>query len=262
MSSPSPERRSLDLDRLRAGLGPFYRDIVVTARTASTNADLAEAARHGAPAGTVHTTEHQASGRGRLGRTFTMPPRSGIAVSVLLRPQVPATRWPWLPLVTGLAIADTVRGLGVDAAVKWPNDVLVDGERKLCGILLERVETGEGPAAVVGIGVNTTLTRDELPVETATSLWLENATETDRTAVLLVLLARLEEWFARWESAEVDELIDAFVAGCVTIGREVRIEVPDGTTQTGVATTVDELGRLVVDGRAHSAGDVRHVRPV
>ena len=106
--------------------------------TPSTNAVCADRARDGEPAGLVVTTEHQYAGRGRLDRVWEMPPRAALALSVLLRPDLPGARWPWLPLMTGVAVADTVGG-----RVKWPNDVLLGpGLRKVCGILVERIETG------------------------------------------------------------------------------------------------------------------------
>ena len=119
--------------------------------------------------------EHQTAGRGRLDRSWVTPPRSALTFSVLLRPTVPAAAWPWLPLLTGHAVSTALRTAGFDASVKWPNDVLlpVDGEdRKVAGILVERVETPTGPAAVVGIGINVGMTADELPVPEATSLAL------------------------------------------------------------------------------------------
>ena len=104
-------------------------------------------------------TDYQSAGRGRLGRTWTAPPGTSIAMSVLVRPDdVDPQRWTWLPLLTGLAVADGLeRVAGLDVRLKWPNDVLV-GDRKVCGILAERVETSDGPACVVGMGINTHLT--------------------------------------------------------------------------------------------------------
>ncbi|MCD9155339.1 biotin--[acetyl-CoA-carboxylase] ligase [Aeromicrobium duanguangcaii] len=257
-----PQREPLDRDRL-ADVAPGFT-VHVTQETASTNADLASAARDGAPEWSVHTTDHQAAGRGRLDRTFTMPPLTGIAVSVLVRPvEVPPARWPWLPLVTGLAVVDAVREVGVDAALKWPNDVLIDDRRKLCGILVERVETSQGPAAVIGVGLNVALTAEDLPVETATSLWLEGATTVDRAELLGVLLSALRTRLEQWrDPARQDELARAYADVCSTIGRQVRIQRPDGSDVVGEATGIDESGRIVVDGIAWSAGDVTHLRPV
>ncbi len=237
--------------------------ITVTKQTPSTNADLATAARAGAPEWTVHTTEHQSAGRGRLDRTFTMPAGSGIAVSVLLRPSdVPPMRWSWLPLVAGLAVLDTVRSLGVDAGIKWPNDVLAGGTRKLCGVLVERVETESGPAAVIGVGLNVTLGRTDLPVETATSLLLEAAESVDRNEILPLLLNRLRFRVEQWQDPHARvELETDFSSACITIGQQVRIERSDGTFYAGLATAVDEAGCLIVDGEPWSAGDVTHLRP-
>jgi BirA family biotin operon repressor/biotin-[acetyl-CoA-carboxylase] ligase len=185
-------------------------------------------------------------------------------VSVLLRPDgVPAARWVWLPLLVGLAVDATVHECGVESGLKWPNDVLVDG-RKLAGILLERVETPIGPAAVVGVGLNVTLRRDELPVETATSLALEGATETDRTIVLRSLLRNLEALYRAWTASGGDPsggIRDSYVRRCVTIGSRVRVTLPREEILVGEATGIDDLGRLLVDGRAISAGDITHLRP-
>ncbi|RLV54736.1 biotin--[acetyl-CoA-carboxylase] ligase [Aeromicrobium phragmitis] len=273
--SSSPHRRPCDLARtpldvpaLEAALRPTrWQHVVVTAESPSTNAELAEAARAGAPSGSVVTTDHQAAGRGRLDRTFVMPPMSGIAVSALIRPDVPLTRWSWLPLVAGLAVADAIAEAGVAAGgIKWPNDVLVDG-RKISGILLERVEPPAGsklrPAAVIGMGVNVSVTEADRPVETATSLLLEGAEHLDRTVLVTRLLTHLDRWLAVWEddaAASFEELRDAFVRRCVTVGQHVRLTLPDGSRE-GTAETVDEFGRLVVDGQPFSAGDITHVRP-
>ncbi len=193
---------------------------------------------------------------------------SGIAVSVLVRPAVTLSLWSWLPLVAGLAVADTVTEAGVrGAGIKWPNDVLVDG-RKISGILLQRVDPPQGSplpaAAVIGMGVNVTLTDQERPVETATSLLLERATVTDRTMLVARLLVHLDRWLKVWEDSapgRVDTLRAAFAGRCVTLGQQVRVTLPNGSRVEGTAETVDDMGRLVVDGTPFSAGDITHVRP-
>lgn len=260
------DRPPLDGTTLRTALvvaGSLWTDVVVTEATASTNADAAAAARGGVAEGAVFTTHAQTSGRGRLDRSWDSAPGSGIAVSVVLRPgSVPAARWVWLPLLVGLAVDATVRDLGVDSGLKWPNDVLVDG-RKLAGILLERVETPTGPAAVVGVGLNVSMSREELPVPQATSLALEGATSTDRTVVLRSMLRNLESLYRAWVAGEGDPaagIRDAYLRRCVTVGSTVRVLLPDGTESVGAAEAIDDHGRLVVDGRPVSAGDVTHVR--
>ncbi|MET0819960.1 MAG: biotin--[acetyl-CoA-carboxylase] ligase [Aeromicrobium sp.] len=266
MSFRDLDRPPLDAAALRSALtgpGRLWTDVVVTSETGSTNIDAAASARAGAPEGMVHATESQTAGRGRLDRTWSAPAGSSVHVSVVLRPDsVPAARWVWLPLLVGLAVDATVHECGVESGLKWPNDVLVDG-RKLAGILLERVETESGPAAVIGVGVNVTLRRDELPVETATSLALEGATETDRTIVIRSLLRNLEALYRAWAASGGDPaagIRDSYVRRCVTIGQRVRVMLPLDETWVGQATGIDDLGRLLVDGRAISAGDITHLR--
>ena len=136
------------------GPGRLFSAVRSIASTGSTNADLAAAATAGAASGAVLVADHQSAGRGRFDRRWEAPPGSSVAVSVLLRPaEVPLQRWLWLPLITGVAVAEGLRSAaGVDATVKWPNDVLIEG-RKVCGILSERVDD----AAVIGMGINTCL---------------------------------------------------------------------------------------------------------
>ena len=233
----------------------------------STNAVAADRARAGAPDGLVVVAEHQTAGRGRLDRTWETPPRAALTFSLVLRPTVPAADWPWLPLLTGHTVAKVLRAAGyAGSVVKWPNDVLV-GERKVAGILVERVETPSGPAAVLGIGLNVSLTEAELPVPTATSLALEGGAEPDRTALLVELLRSLREAYDAWQAGGADGLARlraSYAAACVTVGREVRVELPGGETLQGRASGIDAVGRLVVvgpDGEvAVGAGDVVHVR--
>jgi BirA family biotin operon repressor/biotin-[acetyl-CoA-carboxylase] ligase len=265
----APMRRpSLDAAPL-AALAPDL-EVEVLETATSTNAVATERARAGARDGTVVVAEHQTAGRGRLDRTWQTPPRASLIFSLVLRPTVPAADWPWLPLLTGHTVAKALRASGYAAAgVKWPNDVLV-GDRKVAGILVERVETPPGPAAIVGVGLNVSLTEDELPVATGTSLALESdGGEPDRTALLVGLLRSLREAFDTWQAGgpeAVRRLRASYAAGCVTVGRDVRVELPGGETLHGRATGVDPSGRLVVLGprgeTAVGAGDVVHVRAV
>ena len=250
--------------------GGFWTRMDVVSDTGSTNADVAGAARTGVPEGLVVVAEQQRAGRGRRDREWVSPARAGLTLSVLLRPGpgVPQSRWAWLPLLAGVALREAVeQRAGVEAALKWPNDLLIDGA-KCAGILAEVV----GDAVVLGVGLNVTTRPDELP-ETpgapATSLRIAGARETDRDPLLRALLRGLARWYAGWRDtggdAEMCGLLAAYRAGCATIGREVRVLLPDSPDLAGTATTVDDDGRLVIrtaDGteRRVSAGDVRHVR--
>lgn len=265
--SPATDRPPLDSTALSAdgALLPGLR-VEVVEETGSTNALVAERARAGEPEGLVVVAEHQTAGRGRLDRRWETPPRAALTFSVLLRPSVAPASWPWLPLLAGHAVGKTLRAVGHDAAVKWPNDVLIDG-RKVAGLLVERVDSPAGPAAVVGIGLNVSTSRQELPVPEATSLALEAGGAPDRTALLVDLLATLGESYAAWQAggaAAEARLAESYAAACDTVGREVRVDLPAAQTLHGRATGVDSRGRLLVehDGTttAVAAGDVVHVR--
>ncbi|WP_405795335.1 biotin--[acetyl-CoA-carboxylase] ligase [Streptomyces sp. NBC_01506] len=272
------ERPPLNTTALRRGLivpGRLWTSLDVVTATGSTNSDLA--ARAGTlPEGAVLVAEEQTRGRGRLDRAWSAPARSGLFLSVLLRPgpDVPVERWGWLPLLTGVAVATAVaRAAGVDTALKWPNDLLVTvggaagkEERKAGGILAERA--GDD-AVVVGIGLNVSLTESELPVPGAGSLALANAVSLDRDPLLRAVLRGLERWYGAWRDAGGDPaasgLQEAYVAGCATLGRAVRVELPGERQLVGDAVAIDGDGRLVVategGGRESvGAGDVVHVR--
>ncbi|GAB7031385.1 biotin--[acetyl-CoA-carboxylase] ligase [Streptomyces sp. NPDC021749] len=248
----------------------LWTGLDVVPATGSTNTDLATRAAKGEAEGAVLVAEEQSAGRGRLDRTWSAPPRSGLFFSVFLVPRAPLERWSWLPLLAGVATATALsRAAGVDTALKWPNDLLVtvDGqERKTGGILAERA----GPGVVLGVGLNVSLTAEELPVPTAGSLALAGARNTDRDPLLRAVLRSLEEWYGRWQDADGDparsRLQEAYAAGCATLGRSVRAELPGDQEITGEAVAIDGDGRLVLataDGvqQPVGAGDIVHLRP-
>ncbi|MET7680258.1 biotin--[acetyl-CoA-carboxylase] ligase [Streptomyces sp. NPDC005423] len=271
------ERPPLNAGALRRALvreGGLWTGVDVVQRTGSTNSDLVALAAAGKAAeGAVLVAEEQTSGRGRLDRRWSAPPRSGLFFSVLLEPVgVPVARWGWLPLLTGVAVATGLsKAAGVDTALKWPNDLLVTvagAERKAGGILAERA--GDG-AVVVGVGINVTLREDELPVPQAGSLALAGAVGTDRDPLLRGVLRSLEQWYGKWRGAGGDPALsglqETYAAGCSTLGRTVRAELPGDRSLTGEAVAVDGDGRLVLataDGVQEpvGAGDIVHLRPV
>ncbi|MDK0521751.1 biotin--[acetyl-CoA-carboxylase] ligase [Streptomyces sp. ML-6] len=279
--SDAPHSRWSDLDRpplnvpaLRRGLlrpGALWTALDVVESTGSTNSDLALRAE-GLAEGTVLVAEEQTRGRGRLDRTWTAPARSGLFLSVYLTPgDVPVERWGWLPLLTGVAAATGLaRAAGVDTGLKWPNDLLVTvggEERKAGGILAERA----GDGVVIGMGLNVTLRADELPAPTAGSLALAGAVSTDRETLLRGVLRSLEHWYGRWREADGDAaasgLQEAYAAGCATLGRTVRAQLPGERTLVGEAVAIDGDGRLLLstpDGLREpvSAGDIVHLRGV
>ncbi len=261
----SRERPPLDRDRLQAAIGPPWTQVDVVAETPSTNADLLAAAAT-TPAGAVLVAEYQSAGRGRLDRTWTSPARAGLTFSVLLRPQPALATWSWLPLLTGVAVRDAVVDTtGLDAVLKWPNDLLVGPtRRKAAGILAQLA----GAAAVIGVGLNVTTTAAELPVDTATSLAVEGAASPDRTVLLGAILAALGRRYRQWQDAGGDAEASGLAADyrerCATIGAEVMVTSTGGESFEAAVTGIDADGRLVLttagQRRILAAGDVAHLR--
>jgi BirA family biotin operon repressor/biotin-[acetyl-CoA-carboxylase] ligase len=247
----------------------LYREVRVVAATGSTNADLAALGRRGADPGVLLVAEHQRQGRGRLDRTWQAPTRAGLTFSVLVQPnRVPSARWPWLPLLTGVAVVEALaRATEVAARLKWPNDVIID-HRKLAGVLVERIESAGGrPMAVIGVGINVSNTAAELPTPDSTSLALQGAARLDRSVILRAVCRTLESLYVAWCAESGDSgagLADSYRRRCSTLGRAVRVELPGQGTVTGQAVDVDASGRLVVVGSAGrvalGAGDVVHLR--
>lgn len=260
----------LSAARVQAAAGGpagMWTDIRVVAETGSTNEDVLKLAGDGAPEGLVIAAESQTAGRGRQGRRWQSRPAAALTFSVLLRPQpVPRAARGWVPLLAGVAAAGGLRQVaGIDARLKWPNDVLLGGG-KLAGILAEQF----GDAIVVGIGINV-LGRDrDLPTVTATSLERGGAGQIDRNDLLAAILRQLEHWYLPWRetgSGDADRcgLRQEYLAVCATLGRLVRVQLPGDRMLAGTAFDVDDAGQLLVrpasgDVVAVSAGDVIHVR--
>jgi BirA family transcriptional regulator, biotin operon repressor / biotin---[acetyl-CoA-carboxylase] ligase len=255
---------------LRAALivpGGFWSAVEVVEETGSTNTDLLAAAAAGAPEGTVLVAEAQTAGQGRLARQWVAPPGSGLTFSILLRPTVPAQHLAWLPLLAGVATQRAVAAAGaVDAALKWPNDLLLGPQRHKAAGILAQANAG---AVVLGIGLNVTNERADLPREDATSLALEGG-RTDRVELLLALLGEFATAYTGWQRAAGDPkasgLLAAYTEACDTLGRAVTVSLPSGADLAGQAIGIDTVGRLLVrtpDGVQHAvaAGDVLHVRP-
>jgi len=280
----------LDAARLRSALGvdaagvgrpgTIWADIRLVAETGSTNEDVLKQAAGGAPEGLVIEAEEQTAGKGRLGRTWQARPGSALTFSVLLRPRsVPQAARGWAPLLAGVAAVRALRAqTGVDAWLKWPNDVVL-GARKLAGILAEQ----SGDAIVVGIGINVVGRGNDLPVATATSLEDAGVRGADRTDLLAAILRQIEHWYVRWSGSAGDAaasgLREEYLSLCMTLGRQVRVLLPADRVLTGRAADVDAAGQLLVEpapgsdtsgirgaergGKglvAVSAGDVIHVR--
>jgi BirA family biotin operon repressor/biotin-[acetyl-CoA-carboxylase] ligase len=254
-------RPPLNASLLRASLRPPWRHLEVIAETGSTNADLIARAAAGEDIdGVVLIAENQTAGRGRQDRTWSAAPRAQLTLSVGVGAgDVPTAVWGWLPLAAGLAVVDAVKAAaGVRSALKWPNDVLA-GDGKLAGILSEVV----GQAIVVGIGLNVTLHGDEVGEPGVSSLVDLGIADPDRTRLAAELLRRLGERMTGWRAGD-QQLMAEYRACCATIGSSVRAVLPGGREVVGTAVSVDDQGRLRIEGDgevvAVSAGDVVHLR--
>lgn len=241
-----------------------WNDVAIVESTGSTNTDL-HAAASTLPDLSVLIAEEQVSGRGRLGRAWSAPQHSQVTLSVLLRPEVPPTKLGLLPLLTGVAVADTVRSYGIDARVKWPNDILVRGD-KMCGILAEAVSMSDNPTVVVGFGLNIDLTKAELPIDNATSFALEGE-HVDRTEVTIAVLGSLLKRQRQWRNAggSASSFIDDYKSVSATLNESVSAGLPNGGKLTGTAVDISDAGELLIRdarGQIHTvaAGDITHLR--
>lgn len=274
---------ALDAPRLQSELvaphGP-YSSVEVVSSTGSTNADLREAASDGGADRTARIAGEQTAGEGRRSRQWSSPAGSGVYVSVLLRPVEVSLRGSGsISIVAGLAVLDMAHELGVDAHLKWPNDVLLGAadtvdEGKCAGILSELIPQPDAvqSAIVVGIGVNVLPMGEVGPgprALPATSLAEHGARTTERTEVALGLLRSFAERERRWREASGDidaaGLRDVYREHCSTLGASVEVSLPDGSTLTGTAADIDTTGELLVDlddGTRQTvlAGDVAHLR--
>ena len=240
-----------------------WREVRVVPTTGSTNADLGARARSGEAEGAVLVSMEQTAGRGRLDRAWASPRGSSIAMSVLLRPRPAFPQWGWLSILAGMAVSSALAELAPApeaVTLKWPNDVLIGG-RKVCGILSERIERPDGAVAVVGMGVNVSLTEDELPVPTATSLALEGF-PLDQSAIVAGVLNHFARWYETWTAR--GDLRSDYVARCASIGVDLAVHLDGEPPVRGIGRGVDQYGRLEVataDGlRAFAVGDVVHAR--
>ncbi len=228
--------------------GTRFREVVRLALVDSTNRYVLDRAAAGEPEGLVAVADEQSAGRGRLGRVWEAPPGAALLTSVLLRPRLSVERVHLVTLAAATAAAAVTRELaGVEARIKWPNDVVVD-DRKLAGILAEVDGTG---AVVVGIGVNL---RDD---------WFPDELRAIATACAVDRDELLYRWLRAYDArlTSLDGVHDEVTRRSATIGRRVRVDLQNESFE-GTAERLTPEGYLVVDGRVVAAGDVVHLRAV
>ncbi len=253
MDSTPSARSPLDQLALQAVAGPQWQ-VRLYAEAGSTN-ELAAAdpVRH-----RVVVADHQQAGRGRLDREWVTPPGAALTFSAVFDPVVDNEWWPVLPLVAGYAVATA---LGPIASLKWPNDVMI-GDQKVCGILVERVNT-RPPMVVIGIGINVDQTADELPVPTATSLALAGH-PVDRTALFGDVVQHLRARLGHFAGSP-GTFVNQYRGRSASLDRDVTVALPGDRVVEGRVLDIDQHGLLVLqttDGTLTlSAGDVVHLRP-
>ena len=224
----------------------------------STQERARELAREGAPHGTLVISKVQTGGRGRLGRRWGSPP-GGLWMSLVLRPSVPARVAVRTTQAAAVGVAKALRGFGVEARIKWPNDLLVDG-RKICGILAEssvesvplaakKVEPGEGRPVdfvVLGVGLNANLDREDLgvPEREVSTLRSELGRDVDLPALLESLLSHLDAELGRTQN--FGAILDDWRALSCTLGERVRVR-KFGEVLEGTALDLGSEGELLLE---------------
>ncbi|MDN6200236.1 biotin--[acetyl-CoA-carboxylase] ligase [Corynebacterium flavescens] len=286
---------ALNLDKIRAALSDDYAEIDYVEQTTSTNTDLMQA--DDVVDRTVLLTDEQVAGKGRLGRTWVSPAGTQLIFSTLLLPHT-LEHLGTLPLAVGLAVTDSIErtvlkwpndvqidgkklcGIlaeagPVGAAFKsLPKTELTKTEVNKAEVSKAEVSKAEinkaeiapktaaadAPSArvVLGVGLNVTLTREQLPIERATSLAIEGM-DTDRTELAIKVLKNLRRRIDQWDKQD-PQLLEDYRAVCSSIGQEVRLEAPSGNV-IGLVEGVADDGRINVGGQYYSAGDVTHLRP-
>jgi BirA family biotin operon repressor/biotin-[acetyl-CoA-carboxylase] ligase len=234
----------------------------------STNTELSRLASEGAEEGVSVVADEQTAGRGRLQRAWSSPKGAGLYFSILLRPKIATNYWPLITMMAAVAVYDALGdACRLQADIKWPNDLL-SGERKICGILAEAIETPSGRAVIVGIGIN--LTQDAYPAELAGAA-SSISEAVGRTADREVLITALLRWLTHWysllnESAGPESIVNAWTnRSSYAFGRVVQVSNGDEVWQ-GTTSGIERDGALRLrtasgETKVVRAGDVSSLRP-
>jgi BirA family biotin operon repressor/biotin-[acetyl-CoA-carboxylase] ligase len=234
----------------------------------STNEVAFRLAQDGAEHGEMVVAEQQTSGKGRRGRVWVSPPGLNLYFSAILRPELPPQRAPELTLVAAVALAEALRDGGTDAAIKWPNDVHIDG-RKVAGILTElSAEPERVHFVVLGVGVNLNSQAEHFPEDLramATSVALASGQRVHRARFTAALWGKMEAWLDRYLDEGFDAVRTRWKALSSTLGQDVLVRT-DRQELRGLAEDIDPSGALMVRTEGGTlervlAGDVEQLRP-
>jgi BirA family biotin operon repressor/biotin-[acetyl-CoA-carboxylase] ligase len=248
-------RAPLDKSIIATEISHYWRVSVVDLTT-STQSDLAELVNSTvAISGEVIAADYQSAGRGRLDRTFEAPPQSALLFSFYVTPKRKKEEWSFISFLAALAMQNVISEyLSEPVTLKWPNDILI-GDRKVAGLLAQQI----GDGVIVGIGLNVSISNEELPVPTATSLLIAGSKKMDRNLILSEFLNYFEQIFSQWEAGE--NFIEQYENVCSTIGREIKVEILGRDPVMGKAVAISDHGALILgDGTQINVGDVVHLR--
>jgi BirA family transcriptional regulator, biotin operon repressor / biotin---[acetyl-CoA-carboxylase] ligase len=253
--------------------GGSWRSVTVFPTIASTNTVGMALAGAGCPTGVTLVTDLQTAGRGRLDRLWVAPAGTSAMFSVVLNPGRGEHELGVLPLLAGVAVAESLEFVtGIPIRLKWPNDLFIlDQEApsgrggKVGGLLAER-DASSG-AVVLGVGINVDLGADDLPIPAATSLTLAGVPRPRRAKVIGRAIARIESWFTAWDAVATDpQALDRLLASyrdrCISIGAELTVAGPGGERMRGRGAGIGPRGELLVDTGDRTVpvvvGDVVH----
>lgn len=225
------------------------KEILCFRKVFSTNSIAKFLANHDAEEGTVLISEIQTKARGRLGKKWEAP-EGGIWMSLILRPQVPPARIGLITLATGVAIAKSIRSLGVDARIKWPNDVLIHG-KKISGVLTEVNATfNEIDWIVVGIGIDSNLKLEDFSEDIrigTTTLTEELPTKVDENELIAIFLNEFEKVYQLYKDGEIEEILKDWRDLSDTIGKYVNITQTGGKITQGYVVGINNEGSLIIE---------------
>jgi len=248
-------REALNESAINATLRGSYWLVSIFQSVTSTQSELS--GKTNLQHGDVFVTEFQSAGRGRLDRTFEAPQSSALLFSAYFEPKKNKSEWSAIPLLAGLSVTNALKKIDpkIKTTLKWPNDLLI-GDRKVAGLLVEAKSGG----VIIGIGLNISMTKSELPVPTATSLTLESFEELDRNLILPAILKDLAVTLDLWESGS-SLPFEQYRQVSSTIGKEVEVHLPSGETLKSQAMSINEMGELILaNGARVNVGDVIHLR--
>lgn len=225
------------------------KEILCFRKVFSTNSIAKFLANHDAKEGTVLISEIQTNARGRLGKKWEAP-EGGIWMSLILRPQVPPARIGLITLATGVAIAKSIRSLGVDAKIKWPNDVLIHG-KKISGVLTEVNATfNEIDWIVVGIGIDSNLKLEDFSEDIrigTTTLTEELPAKVDENELIAIFLNEFEKVYELYKDGEIETILKDWRDLADTIGKYVNITQTGGKITQGYVVGINNEGSLIIE---------------